>query len=450
MKVEVTINGEPVLLEPHQESGEGNAEDKYALKDNFDRCLLKFQLKGRSFEITEVDEKVNNSSEELREKLALLVLDIIGSELAGTENTEQGDSEEKGDYDPDAIRVSSKQFSIKLIKEMVDSGDLTLSPDFQRHEVWNSSQRSRLIESILLRIPLPMFYFSEDSEGRLAVVDGLQRITTIRDFMDNRFKLRGLEYLSSCNGEKYETLDPKYKRWFNLTQLSGNVIDPSSPYRVKYDIFRRINTGGTPLNNQEIRNCLAGEGLREILRTMTSLEEFKKASDNSIRPARMEDHEMALRFILFRGLVKEDEELKNYDGQMDKALDELTERLRELKKKDLEYYVDDFSRSMKNAYYLFGGKYAFRKIRPEDVGKNTGKRLINKALFLCWSILLADYDPSKVESQNRKETLTKPIADGMKEDPMLWTYLSGGTNYNSNIRYVFSSAKKLMKQHVKY
>lgn len=330
-----------------------------------------------------------------------MVLDIIEQEQSGTEF--ETDEDIINPYNPDDIKVSPKQFSLKLIKEMVDSKDLDLNPDFQRHMVWDAKRRSRLIESILLRIPLPMFYFSEDKEGKLAVIDGLQRISAINDFMNNKFALKDLEYLQdNCEGKYYKTLEPKYIRWFNLTQIFGNVIDPSSPYKVKYDIFKRINTGGKPLNNQEIRNCLASQGLRETLKQMVSLKEFKKATDNGIKPTRMDDEEVALRFILFRRLMTEDKKIDKYNGYMDASLNELTEKLQLESTDNLSIYITKFSIAMNNAEYLFGSKYAFRKVKIKDIQPNAWKQLINKALFVSCSVLLADYDPEKVRRLNKK------------------------------------------------
>ncbi len=218
------------------------------------------------------DESIFEDKHVLKTKLDRLVLEVIEAEQSGTENNETDIEEEISPFNPEDIKVHAKQFSLRLVYDMIKIGDIDLSPDFQRNFVWNNSQKSRLIESILLRIPLPMFYFSEDDEGRITIVDGLQRLTTIKEFMDNQFPLKSLEYLgNSCEGKYFfdsgnkEGIDAKYVRWFNQTQFSVNVIDPSSPPKVKYDIFRRINTGGKPLNNQEIRNCLASKVLREIL-----------------------------------------------------------------------------------------------------------------------------------------------------------------------------------------
>jgi uncharacterized protein with ParB-like and HNH nuclease domain len=135
---------------------------------------------------------------------------------------------------------------------MVKEGDLELAPDFQRKKVWGPVQKSRLIESILLRIPLPAFYFSSDEQGLLQVVDGLQRLSTINDFVNGKFVLNGLEYLQKdVGGKRFETLPANWSRRVYSTQIIANVVDPQTPDQVKFDIFKRINTGGSPLNAQE-------------------------------------------------------------------------------------------------------------------------------------------------------------------------------------------------------
>jgi len=340
---------------------------------------------------------------------------------------------------------------------MIDDSDIDLSPDFQRNFVWNSAQKSRLIESVLLRIPLPMFYFSEDDEGRITIVDGLQRLTTIKEFMDNKFSLRNLEYLEdSCGGKYYKNeeskigLDPKYFRWFNQTQFSVNVIDPSSPPKVKYDIFRRINTGGKPLNNQEIRNCLATNSLRDILKEMVNLPEFKSATDKSIKPTRMDDQEIALRFILFHRFMENDNTIEEYNGYMDTSLDDLTEELSKRNFDELSNYISLFSNSMQNSEYLFGRKYAFRKVRPFDLVPTANKQLINKALFVSWSVLLSRYDHNQIRNLNPEKALLEPLAQNIFEDRDFLNFLSYGTNGRSNLLYVFDKVQEIIEENLNY
>ncbi|KAA6327937.1 hypothetical protein EZS27_023114 [termite gut metagenome] len=449
-----TAQDEKMLLFPIKEAGD-NDEIIYSLSDNTGRSWLKFiKLENNHFEIIEKDDAISEPENDLETKLNQLILDIIEAEQSGTDIESLTESQ-VNPYDPDKIKVSSKQFSIKLIKEMIDSDDIDLNPDFQRNFVWNSIQKSRLIESILLRIPLPMFYFSEDEEGKISVIDGLQRLTTINDFMNNKFPLRGLEYLGSTCKDRYyrddndkKGLDAKYSRWFNMTQISGNVIDPTSPLKVKYDIFKRINTGGKPLNNQEIRNCLAGKGLRETLKEMVFSIEFKKATDRSIKPTRMDDQEVALRFILFHRLLSSDATLENYTGYMDESLDKLTDDLVKSKKEDLSNYVSLFSNAMKNAHYLFGQKYAFRKVQSKDLKSEAHKQLINKALFVSWSVLLSKYKYSNIESQIKEGFLLRPLAKRIDKDKDFMYYLTTGTNGKANIQYVFKVAKELLDEHI--
>lgn len=456
MVIELRITGDKLILLTPVKDTNSESNSIYALIDQDNKPWMKLQINGSSFIVLQKSEEISESLDDLNAKLDQLLLNVIESEQSGTENTETVIEALIDPYDPDKIKVSSKQFSIKLIKEMIDDEDIDLNPDFQRNFVWNSAQKSRLIESILLRIPLPMFYFSEDDEGRLVVIDGLQRLTTINEFMNNKFPLSGLEYLNeSCEGCYYKeesgkkALEAKYFRWFNQTQISSNVIDPSSPTKVKYDIFRRINTGGKPLNNQEIRNCLAGAGLRETLKKMVNLSEFKEATDWSIKPTRMDDQEVALRFILFQELINEDRSLDNYTGYIEQLMDDITERLVKKEEKDLEHYVQLFSNAMKNARYLFGHRFAFRKIQLKDIEPGAHKQLINKALFVSWSVLLSNFNPVLVEEHNMGQALLQPLAKEITEDQQFLYYLSSGTNGKANIRYAFMKASMIIQDYLK-
>lgn len=448
MIVEFSISDEQfiVLTVFRQISG---AND-FVLMDNDQTVWMELILENNSLTIQSIDERITEDDEIIRIKLDKLVLEIIEAEQSGTDIGAVDRTEEIQPFNPEDIKVHAKQFSLRLISDMIDDEDIDLSPDFQRNLVWSNFQKSRLIESILLRIPLPMFYFSEDDEGRITIVDGLQRITTIKDFMDNKFPLRKLEYLgNSCEGRYFKSegskigLEAKYLRWFNQTQFSVNVIDPSSPPKVKYDIFRRINTGGRPLNNQEIRNCLAGKGLRDSLRTMTNLPEFLHATDYSIRPTRMEDHEVALRFILFLDFINNDN-ISDYNGSMDSTLDTLTESLHKVSYTELAPYVDAFSNSMRNADYLLGNRFAFRKIRRPDILPNSHKQLINKALFVSLSVLLSQYDHEFIRSNNDEAQLLEPLAGAIEDDQQFLNYLSYGTNGRNNLLYSFEKVQNLL------
>lgn len=449
------ITGEEIYLTPIKQNEEG----LYYLLDEASYPWIELTLENNKFILGSRNLDIAGSREEIQEKLDELLLKVIEQEQSGTENTET-EAAPDNPYDPDSIKVQTKPFNIKLIYDMIESGDIDLNPDFQRNFVWDNLQKSRLIESILLRIPLPMFYFSEDNEGLITVVDGLQRLTTIKEFMDNKFALRGLEYLKdSCEGRHYSDknkdgtpnnlhgIDPKYFRWFNMTQFTVNVIDPSSPAKVKYDIFRRINTGGKPLNNQEIRNCLASKNLRDILNEMTQLPEFKQATDYSIKSTRMEDQEVALRFICFYRYYSEDASLNNYNGNMEITLDDATEALNKLRKDDLRVYVNLFKKAMKNAKHLFG-RYAFRKIMLRHLQPEANKQLINKALFVSWSVLLAPFETKEIESKYSTQLLAEPLANSIENDKDLFNYLSYGTNGKANLQKAFEAAKTIIQQNL--
>lgn len=423
--------------------------------------LLKLELIDNRFEVIDIDPRFDEEQDTLNEKLDELLLSINPKNASlGSEGDDDDDeSDPDNPYNPDQIRVDTKSFSLRQIYDMIKANDIDLTPDFQRHLVWDQQRKSRLIESILLRIPLPIFYFAQDEEGKISVVDGLQRLSTIREFMDNELRLKKLEYLEERCGHKHykedpdkgiskdHAIEPKYFRWFNMTQITVNVIDPSSPFKLKYDIFRRINTGGQPLNAQEIRNCLSSPELRSALRKMSALDCFKTATGGSIKDVRMESQELALRFILFRRKFEADKKLDNYNGNIESELNSLTEHLVKSKSFDYGKHIAAFDKAMKNAYHLFG-RYAFRKCRVEHIDPYASRQLINKALFVSWSVLLSYLDHEYIKDHFPRDLLALPLAEKVTNDTALFQFLTYSTNSKANIQASFAAAQELIDKHI--
>lgn len=309
----------------------------------------------------------------------------ITADADGFESEEETSTSISEPFDPSKIRVQTERKTIDLIIRRYHHREIDLAPDFQRRaRLWPLFRRSQLIESLLLKIPLPVFYVAADQSDHWAVVDGLQRITTIVDFLNDDFALSGLEYLFNLENCLYSDLDRAMKRRIEETELVINIIQPGTPDEVMMNIFKRINTGGIALNGQEIRNAIHKGPAREFLRALSTCPEFLLATNKSVNDARMGAQELALRFIAFFRMNSQDKP-KNLDSLLNSAMKFLNS-IDDFKRFELEA---DFKRGMSLAYEVFGAD-AFRK--PSDNKRNP----INKALFEAWGVNLAALRESDV------------------------------------------------------
>jgi hypothetical protein len=344
-------------------------------------------------------------------------------------------------YDPTLIRVGTKQFSLRNILDLIKDGDLELAPDFQRNTVWKVKQKSRLIESILLQIPLPAFYFAEDADGLMRVVDGLQRLSTVNDFVRGQghssFMLKELEYLRDVDGRQFEELSPALKRRIYNTQIVVHVIDPKTPNAVTYDIFKRINTGGTPLNAQEIRHCMSRDRSRKFLKRLAEAAEFDKATSGRFRNnRRMDDRELALRYCAFqlRGVddyVREGAAMDYFLGRTTQMLDDpyLVPDDR------LERLYEEFRAVMVKCYEVFGVQ-AFRKW-PRGFN---GRHPLNRPLFESWSNALSAYELDDLKQ--RKDTVVAAARDLMTYNRDYVDAISTSTGGASKVRLRFHATSE--------
>lgn len=249
------------------------------------------------------------------------------------------------------------------------------NPAFQRNsDLWNLKQMSRLIESILLKLPLPIFYFDVSNPEKWLIVDGLQRISTIkRFFVDRDLKLNNLEFLTELNGKKYDDLDRSFQRTIDDTEFITYQIEAQTPKKVRYSIFNRINTGGLSLNAQEIRQALnqQGQGV-DFLKKVCEDETFKSIVNVSNK--RMLDRELVLRFIAFK--------LTDYKkfkfNNMAEFLDEAMERLDEITD---TYILENLKNELMNTL-IFSEKILGKNHRfSRSIADETKTKTLNRSLF---------------------------------------------------------------------
>lgn len=236
--------------------------------------------------------------------------ETLGAELR--ENASSPESDMTSVY-PDAIvNIAPESASVFQLKRKLDKTPplIKLDPDFQRHAVWTLKQKSELIESILMGIPLPLIYVKEDDKGVYIIVDGRQRLTTLFQFMCHEFSLQNLTVLKELNGAYFSEATKngtKFGKYLTQTQqskiedcpLTLHVIKPPTQDRVTFDLFDRVNRGGTRLNNQEMRNAIYQGAATKLLNTLVAFDSFKKATENAIKPDRMKDKYLVLRLIGF-------------------------------------------------------------------------------------------------------------------------------------------------------
>lgn len=344
---------------------------------------------------------------------------------------------EYDDIYPNAtVKISKVQFSLFELKrkyENIGRQDIILDPTFQRGKVWKKGkQRSELIESILMGIPIPIIYLFETKDGKKEVVDGRQRITTFIEFMNNEFSLKDLRMLPELNGKRFKDLEPLLQSKIEDYQLSAYVIQPPTPERVKFDIFDRVNRGGTQLNNQEMRNALYQGFATKLLDNISKLNSFKKATGNSISSTRMKDKYIICRFIGFY-LLRNSKIDVLYKSDIDDFLARVLEYLNNQEAyENIKYLEEIFDQAMKNIYDDLGPD-AFRF---ETYNQN--RRPINMALFETLTYFYTFFNNLEIHKYDLKEKIIN-----LKKEFDESGYFSNRVDSSVSIDYRFSKVEKL-------
>ena len=326
--------------------------------------------------------------------------DIV-AELEGDDSLNAALSSAEGGYPMYNIKVERGFYTVFELKRKNDQKKprIILDSDFQRKNVWKPAQKEELIESILMGLPLPIFYFNQDKMGRLIVVDGRQRLTALFEFMNDQWCFRNLKVLGELNGKKFSELDPLAQSHIEDYQIQAHVIQPPTPDRIKFDIFDRVNRAGTRLNKQEIRNALYQGHSTQLLKRIAENKAFEKATEGAfVSNPRMKDRYIVLRYLAF-SLYRNNKLFVNnsafvYKNDIDELLGLTMEHINSMAEKDVVDLYDQVIESLNKTSAVLG-ENAFRLIRSDGSRGPINMNVFEVVMYLMSKVNAADQKRNK-------------------------------------------------------
>ena len=386
---------------------------------------------------TELKLLLNNDFDSFKKKI--IDESIIIEDDKDTEEEElykKGDKESIYPYDPSKadidIREAPQTVYELVVRKWVEK-KIVKMPEFQRKFVWKQNQQSLFIESVLLGFPLPPLYINKSKEGDFIVVDGRQRLTTLKRFLHNEFRLSELNALPELNGKNFDDLiklNPEYQTKIEDTKLLVYLIQPSVPLEMVYDIFNRINTGGTQLTRQEIRNCIYLGKATQLLQELASSKIFRIAIDNGISPLRAKDQEAVLRVISFMLFDYE----KDYKNSMNTFVENAMKKINTFNDSEIESVKNKFNTSMKTTTKIFGSWNNFRI--PTDYTRGR----INIAVMESVANYFAKISPDSITDDLKEKYQDK--YEHLMNDREYYNAVRFSTGSTSSVRTRFKKVKE--------
>lgn len=343
------------------------------------------------------------------------------------------DSEQIGEEIPKEVRKLRTQAYDKAVSDLVDmihADDLLLDPDYQRNYIWDNKRASLLVESVLLNVPIPVIYVAEDDDGRWVIVDGLQRLNSLRRYFDNEFKLRSLEILDELNGSQFSTLNPKAKRLLKNGILRVIVIKAESHPEIKYDIFQRLNRGAVSLNEQELRNCMYRGPLCTLLKELRVYPPFLEASGLASPHRRYYDSELILRFLAINeGYNAGERKVVGYPNKMKTFLNRYMAKHQKMSDSETAAAAELFKGTIDKVVAILPPP-SFRRVKPEDGSVDAR---LNRALMDTVMASFARFELKYLE--NHRDAILSLYQNLPKRDAMFNDALTYGTSDTKKLEY---------------
>jgi hypothetical protein len=282
------------------------------------------------------------------------------------------ETEENFSFPPAERKVVTQpvDLSVQTLTEQWDSKLLFL-PEIQREYVWDNGKASRLIESLILNIPIPVLYFAETADAKYEIIDGHQRVRSIGRFLGNEFSLSGLAVLPEYKGCRFHQLPDREQRFLKMRTLRAVIISIDSHPSMKFEIFERLNTGAITLNAQELRNSIYRGSFNKTLHLLAKDSDFRIVLGTKTPRKRMVDEELILRFFALRAL------LDKYRTPLKRFLNDYMDGVKHATPEELASHAKIFADTVANVLKVIG-KSAFRVTDHKGIPVEAA---VNRALF---------------------------------------------------------------------
>jgi hypothetical protein len=300
------------------------------------------------------------------------------------------------------IHTQAYDLSINTLKEQWDD-DTLLLPDFQREYVWDNAKASRLIESLLLNIPIPVLFFAETPDAKYQIVDGHQRVYTIVRYLENQFPLSGLRIQEEFKGLRFHKLPDREQRFLRTRVMRAIIIGADSSPSMKFEVFERLNTGGLALNAQEVRHGLNMGRFSSLLSELEKDEGFRKCLNVRKTRKRMVDQELILRFFALR------DRLPQYRTPLIRFLNDYMRDNRN----PTDAWISERRKLFRKTMQLINDVMGISAFRVTDVRGNPTERVINRAVFEAQTVAfsVSDGDQARTRAKSLRHCLAAVFAD---------------------------------------
>ena len=296
---------------------------------------------------------------------------------------------------------------------------------------------SRLIESLLLEIPIPPLYFGKTLAGRLEVIDGQQRLTTMIDFVSNKFQLSRLRAMESLNGKHFRELSEEHQIKILDAPIHSVVVDSGSNTELRYEIFERLNRGSMALNEQEVRNCVYRGAFNDLLGQLEHDNYWRKVRGTPDPAPRFIEREIILRFFAFVN------RLQFYAGNLKRFLNEYMHKYAPRDADQVTEQANVFKQAIQNVYTVFGPNSA--RLYSKDPRSNNGSwdTKFSVAAFDIQAAALVGKPTAKVQAA--AEQIREHYLFSLLTDPMLEAAISKSAGGTSQTKYRWTALKALVE-----